>query len=41
MIDLSQPVENIHVISTIAVIFAIVAIGIVLVKREQNRRKRT
>jgi len=36
MIDFSQPVENIHVIVTIIVIFALVAVGIVLVKREKK-----
>jgi LPXTG-motif cell wall-anchored protein len=36
--DLSQPVEEIHVIITIVAIFAIVAIGIVFVKRKKNRR---
>ncbi len=36
--DVSQPVENIHVIVTVIVIFAIVAGGIFLVKREKNRR---
>ncbi len=36
--DVSQAVENIHVIVTVIVIFAIVAGGIFLVKREKNRR---
>jgi uncharacterized protein YneF (UPF0154 family) len=38
VIDLTQPVENIHVIITVLAIFAIVAVGIFFVRREKKRR---
>ncbi|MEA2111279.1 MAG: hypothetical protein U9P71_04460 [Campylobacterota bacterium] len=37
--DFTQPVENIHVVVTIAVIFAIVAVGILFVRREKKRKE--
>ncbi len=36
--DFTQPIENIHVIVTVAGIFAIVAVGIFFVRREKKRR---